>query len=176
MPYAADDPGLLTWVHVTEAYAFLQGFHAYAGMGMPPGVDDRYYDESRRVAEALGARDVPTACTAVDAYFARIRPELRFDARSRAVLDVLERVRLPVPGAWAAREVFLGAGAALLPPWAATMLGIGPLQRMRHRVCARVLRAMAPLLRTALPDGACARACRRVGVPEHAMRTWQELR
>ncbi len=28
-PYAADDPQLLTWVHVTEAFGFLQGFRRY---------------------------------------------------------------------------------------------------------------------------------------------------
>lgn len=172
MPYSADDPDLLTWVHVTEAYAFLQGFQAYAGLRVPPGVDDRYYDESRRVAEALGARDVPAGRAAVTRYFDRVRPELRFDARSREVLAVLRRVRLPVPGARLSRDVFLGAGAALLPPWAEALLGIGPLQRARHRACGHALRRMAPVFRMALPDGIAARACRRVGVPADVTRDW----
>lgn len=173
--YSADDPELLTWVHVSEAYAFLQGFRAYAGMPGPTGFDDRYYDESRRVAEALGAHDVPVSSAAVAAYFERVRPELRFDARSREVLAVLRRVRLPVPGATLSREVFLGAGAALLPPWAETLLEVTPLQRARHRACARLLRATAPLFRAALPDGIAPRACRRVGVAPERLRHWDDV-
>ncbi len=170
--YSADDPELLTWVHVSEAYAFLQGFRAYAGMPGPAGFDDRYYDESRRVAEALGARAVPASTASVAAYFEHVRPELRFDARSREVLAVLRRVRLPVPGAALSRDVFLGAGAALLPPWAEALLGITRLQRARHHACARLLRMTAPLFRAALPDGIAPRACRRVGVAPECLRHW----
>ena len=172
VPYAAGDPDLLTWVHVSEAYAFMQGFRAYAGMALPPGAEDRYYDESRRVAEALGARDVPASAAAVSSYFDSVRPELRFDARSREVLDVLRRVRLPVPAATPSREVFLGAGAALLPDWAGAMLGKTPAQRVRDRACARVLRSAAPLFRAALPDGIAPRACRRLQVPTTILRDW----
>ncbi len=53
-PYRADEPALLTWVHVTEAYGFLQGCRRY-GRAVPVAIADRYYAETRRVAEALGA-------------------------------------------------------------------------------------------------------------------------
>ncbi|MEN5115828.1 oxygenase MpaB family protein [Luteimonas sp. TWI662] len=173
-PYAADDPALLTWVHATEAYAFLQGFRAYAGLPTPDGIDDRYYDESRRVAEALGARKVPTSGAAMVEYFAQVRPALRLDARSREVLAVLRGIRLPVPGGALLRGVFIGAGAALLPRWAEALLEITPLQRLHNRVCACVLRGLAPLLRMALPDGIAPRACRRVAVSPDILRHWPE--
>ncbi|WP_425599698.1 oxygenase MpaB family protein [Luteimonas abyssi] len=171
-PYAADDPDLLTWVHTTEAYAFLHGFRAYGGIEVPDAMADRYYDEVRRVAEALGARDVPGDRAAVDAYFEQVRPTLRVDARSREVLAVLRRIRLPVPGAVALRGLFIGAGAALLPPWAEAMLGFGPIRRGRHRLGAWSLGRLAPVFRAALPDGACAHACRRVGVAPARMQRW----
>ena len=88
---------------------------------------------------------------------------------------MLRRVRLPVPGATLSREVFLGAGAALLPPWAGTLLEVTPLQRARHRACARLLRATAPLFRAALPDGIAPRACRRVGVAPERLRHWDDV-
>lgn len=47
--YAADDPELLTWVHVTEAYAFLEGYRRYC-REVPEAIADRYYAEVRRVA------------------------------------------------------------------------------------------------------------------------------
>jgi uncharacterized protein (DUF2236 family) len=88
-PYSADDPHLLTWVHVTEAYSFLQGYRRYSHMRLPTGAADRYYDEVRRVAEALGAREVPASEAQVNAYFRQVRPDLHFSERSRVVLDVL---------------------------------------------------------------------------------------
>ncbi|MCD9029381.1 oxygenase MpaB family protein [Luteimonas sp. BDR2-5] len=171
-PYAADDPGLLTWVHVTEAFGFLQGYRRYSPTPLPEGAADRYFDESRRVAEALGARDVPDSAAAVDAYFQQIQAELRFDARSREVLAVLGTIRLPVPAAGLSRGLFLGAGAALLPEWAAGLLRRTPAQRMQAGASARVLRASSPLFRRALSDGIAQRACARVGVPVDALHCW----
>jgi uncharacterized protein (DUF2236 family) len=162
--YAADDPQLLTWVHVTEAYGFLQGYRRYCG-DVPEAIADQYYDEYRRVAEALGAQEVPASEAAVHAYFAEQQSRLRFDARSREVLDVLSGIRLPVPMAGVSRELFLGAGAALLPAWAEAMLERTPAQRAQAALSAKVLRGMAPLFRMALQDGTAQRACTRMGVP-----------
>ncbi|WP_017356519.1 oxygenase MpaB family protein [Stenotrophomonas sp.] len=169
--YAADDPDLLTWVHVTEAYGFLQGCRRYC-REVPASVADRYYDEYRRVAEALGATAVPASEAEVAAYFVRELPRLRFDARSREVLAVLAGIRLPVPMAGLSRDLFLGAGAALLPPWAVSMLERTALQRAQAQTSARLLRGMAPLFRRALPDGVAARACARVGVPASVLMRW----
>jgi uncharacterized protein (DUF2236 family) len=174
--YDAADPHLLTWVHVTESYGFLQGFRRYCHDPLPPAAADAYYDEVRRIAEALGARDVPRSASAVDDYFASVRGDLAFDERSREVLSVLSRIRLPVPAAGLSRELFLGAGAALLPAWAEAMLGRNALQRAQARLSARALRTIAPLFRTALDDGVAQRACRRVGVDPSLLRRWPKGR
>lgn len=169
--YAADDPQLLTWVHVTEAYGFLEGCRRYC-RPVPVDVADRYYDEYRRVAEALGARAVPASQAQVQAYFEAMRPQLSVDARSREVLAILEGIRLPVPAAGLSRDVFLGAGAALLPDWALVMLGRGPLRQARDRTAAAMMRTAAPLFRRALDDGLASRACRRVGIAPAALLGW----
>jgi uncharacterized protein (DUF2236 family) len=169
--YSADDPALLTWVHVTEAYGFLQGCRRYC-REVPVAIADQYYGEYKRVAEALGATGVPATEAEVDAYFARQLPQLLFDARSREVLAVLSGIRLPVPMAGLSRELFLGAGAALLPDWAEAMLERTALQRAQSRTSARVLRAMAPLFRRALQDGLATRACTRMGVPVSVLGEW----
>jgi len=167
--YSASDPDLLTWVHVTEAYGFLQGCRHY-GRDMPDAVADRYYDEARRVAEALGARDVPASQAQVAAYFESVRPQLRVDARSREVLAILAAIRLPVPLPGLSRGLFLGAGAALLPDWVGRMLG--DARPARDAASAALMRRMAPLFRLALDDGPAARACRRVGLPASALAEW----
>lgn len=171
-PYSANDPYLLTWVHVTEAYSFLQGYRRYSHITLPAGAADRYYDEVRRVAEALGARDVPASEAQIHSYFRQVRTELCFSERSREVLEVLSRVRLPVPIAGLSRDVFLQAGAALLPSWAETLLERSPLQRAQARLAARALWSVSPIFRAALHDGIASRACARVGVPAEALQRW----
>jgi uncharacterized protein (DUF2236 family) len=170
--YSADDPDLLTWVHVTEMYSFLTGYRRYHRRDLPRGIADRYYEETRRVAEALGARDVPSSESAVEAYFARQQPELRFDERSREVLAVLGRIELPVPMAGLSRELFLGGGSALLPAWASQMLERSPRQRTEARVAAVALRGLAPAFRGALSEGVAARSCRRVGRSPRLLDEW----
>ncbi len=170
--YRADDPDLLTWVHVTESFGFLEGFRRYSPLALPPGAADRYYDEARRVAQALGAREVPASESQVRDYFQRMQPQLRYDNRSREVLAVLSRIDLPVPAAGVTRELFLGAGAALLPEWAIEGLHRTSWQQSQAALAARALRAIAPLFRIALSDGVAPRACRRAGVEPAILERW----
>lgn len=160
--YRADDPSLLTWVHVTEAYGFLQGYRRYASP-VPRAHADRYYDETRVVAEALGAADVPRTEREVDAYLAQVQPQLAYTARSREVLAVLSHMSLPVPLPGLSRDLFLGAGAALLPDWASAMLQRSRGQALQARLGAHGLKALAPVFRAALTDGPAQRACVRMG-------------
>ncbi len=172
-PYRADDPALLTWVHVTESYGFLQGYRRYC-RAVPTALADAYYTEVACVAEALGARDVPAREADVAAYFAAVHDTLRYDERSREVLAVLSCMRLPVPMAGLSRDLFLGAGAALLPDWADRMLERAPLQRLQTRAASGTLARLAPLFRAALPDGIAPRACTRAGVHASTMARWPD--
>ena len=129
-------------------------------------------EQTAVLAEALGATDVPASEAEVDAYFAQQHSALLFDARSREVLEVLSGIRLPVPMAGLSRELFLGAGAALLPDWATTMIERTPMQRAQSRASAVVLKGMAPLFRRALQDGLATRACTRMGVPAGVLADW----
>lgn len=172
-PYRADDPALLTWVHVTESYGFLQGYRRYC-RAVPTTLADAYYAETARVAEALGATDVPASEAEVVAYFDSVRDTLRYDERSREVLAVLSRMRLPVPMAGLSRDLFLGAGAALVPDWADIFLRRTRLQRIETRAAASSLTMLAPLFRAALPDGIAPRACARVGMDATLLAQWPE--
>ena len=171
-PYAADDPHLLTWVHVTEAYSFLQGYRRYSHVALPAGAADRYYGEVRRIAEALGAHAVPASERAVLDYFRRIQPELVCSERSRVVLGLLAQVRLPVPAAGLSRDLFLLAAAALLPAWAVALLRHTPQQQRQARLAAHALWAIAPVFRAALSDGIASRACHRVGRSPEQLTRW----
>lgn len=162
--YSADDPRLLTWVHTTESLCFLRGYLRYRNADLPLVMQDRYYAEVSRIAEALGAREVPKSVAEVETYFREVQGELAFGARSVEVLKVLANIKLPIPIAGVSRHLFLGAGAALLPDWAAERIKRSRVQRLRDRAAARGLHALGPVLRAALKDGIAARSCRRVGV------------
>lgn len=173
--YSAMSPPLLTWVHCTEVASFLAGYQFYRGVSLPVSVQDQYFAETAVVARALGAKKVPASRAAMDAYFAAVQPELEFSARSLSVLEVLAAIQLPMPFSQSARGLFLGAGAALLPPWARTQLGFTRVEQLRHRAAAQSLRQLAPLLRAALRDGVAARACRRVGIAYPVLGTMPSL-
>lgn len=162
--YSAMNPALLTWVHCTEAASFMAGYAFYRGVSLPVAVQDRYLAETAVVARALGARKVPVSKAGLEAYFQTVQAELEFSDRSRAVLQVLADIHLPIPFSQLARGLFLGAGAALLPPWAVQKLMLSRAAQARHRIAAMTLKQLSPLLRAALRDGVAARACRRTGV------------
>jgi uncharacterized protein (DUF2236 family) len=115
---------------------------------------------------------VPASEQAVNDYFQRIQPELAYAERSRVVLELLAQVRLPVPAAGLSRDLFLHAGAALLPEWATELLGRTPRQQRQARLAAHALWIVAPVFRAALKDGIASRACRRMDVPVEQLQHW----
>jgi uncharacterized protein (DUF2236 family) len=136
-------------------------------------MQDRYLAEMARIAEALGARDVPESTSELDAFFSRVRPELVFDARTRETLRVLGSIRLPIPFAGFSRDLFLGSAAALLPGWALDLMERPGLQRWRDRGAAHALQLIAPSVRDAMAEGGLAwRACRRTGTDYAALYKW----
>lgn len=123
-PYAANDPALLAWVHVTEVACFLAAWRRYAEPRMSLRDQDRYIAEMAMLGRAMGADPVPVDHAGVRRLIEAYRPQLRADARSRAVRDlVLNAARADV---LAAGVQALGNQAAidLLPAWARRMHGL----------------------------------------------------
>jgi len=159
-PYSANDPDLLTWVHVAEMSSFLAGYLRYTDGNLSGAKQDRYFEETALVAELLGARDVPKSRAAVQTYLNAMRAELVASDRTRTVVEVLMTWRAPRPGLQPAVHVFLDAGIQLLPPWAMQMLD---LERppLRAAFASAAMRTVAPALRWALVEGSVARRARR---------------
>lgn len=172
--YRADDPELLTWVHITEMWSFVQGYQVYRGLQLPRSLLDRYYDETRRIAELLGAVAVPRSVAEVEAYFLRVQPQLAFTERSATVIEVLEHLRLGGPLLRPARALFLGSAAALLPPWALELMQRGRRRRALDQAARMQLRVLAPMIRSGLRDGVASRACARVGEEVQLLQRWPE--
>lgn len=127
--YSANDPDLLTWVHVAGSWCFLRSYLQHGGR-ISPADRDRYFAETAAIALRLGALDVPTSAGAVERYFAAMRPSLRADGRTHAVARALLTQPAPSLKLEPFRKLAMRAGTGLLPDWAARLHGLEPA---RHR-------------------------------------------
>ncbi len=162
-PYSANDPELLTWVHVAEVRSFMAGYLRYGDPDLSAEDQDRYFDEVASIAEALGAENVPRNRQQIEAYIERMRPQLCFDSRTAEVLRLL--LAAPAPNRLTRPVGYLmaRAGLDLLPEWGREMAGVR-LSRPQRLLIQLGMQLLAPTLRWALRNGVSRRARRRMGV------------
>ncbi|RYE03286.1 MAG: DUF2236 domain-containing protein [Sphingomonadales bacterium] len=126
-PYAADDPRLLAWVHVTEAVCFLDAWIRYAEPRMTLADQDRYFAEFAIIAEALGADPIPRSRAEAEALIQSMRGELVADARTREVARLVLAQPAPSLSMKPFQTMVFGAAVDLLPAWARAIHGLsGP--------------------------------------------------
>ena len=131
--YAASDPHLLRWVHVAEVDSFLAAHQRYGREPLDQDGRDRYVAETARVAEALGATDLPRSESELRDRIEAYRPELEGTPAAReAARFILMRPPLPVPARPPYFAIALGA-LDLLPVWAREGLGLPSPPRVLAR-------------------------------------------
>ena len=92
-PYRADDPELLTWVHATASFGFLEAYHAYVQLlGDIPR--NRFYAEGAGSSRRYGAFDAPASQQELDMLFVTMRDKLEPSAVIFEFLDIVRRVPL----------------------------------------------------------------------------------
>jgi len=118
VPYRADDPHLLRWVHVAEADSFLRCYQRYGTRPLDQAGCDGYVADTARIAAALGVIDPPRTRAELEAALAAYRPELR--ATPQAIEAARFLVRNPPLPLLARGPYALLATAAIgeLPGWA----------------------------------------------------------
>jgi uncharacterized protein (DUF2236 family) len=122
--YAADDPALLAWVHVTETMCFLDAWVRYAEPGMSGADQDRYFAEMAVVASALGADPVPRTRGEARDLVRAMRPGLRYDGRTREVMGILRNQPTTSFVSGSFQALTMQAAVDLLPGWARRMHGL----------------------------------------------------
>jgi uncharacterized protein (DUF2236 family) len=157
-PYSANDPDLLTWVHVAGAWCFLAAYVRHREPGLSMADQDRYFAEWARVARELGAVDVPVTRRDAEAYLRAMQPMLRADERTREVIAALLAQRKLGPAG--VGELFFQAAWDLLPAWALQMHGVSRSLTRGPGLWLGV-RGLGAALRWALPNGPEQRARRR---------------
>lgn len=122
--YSANDPELLTWVHATETWCFLEAWKRYAQPRMPLAEQDRYLAEMRQVALMLGAEQVPSSRRELLAYLREMRPLLEAGERTRQVVALLLDPPLQHVAYLPLQRMIAQAAIDLLPEWARQMHGL----------------------------------------------------
>jgi uncharacterized protein (DUF2236 family) len=120
-PYAADDPELLAWVHVTETVSFLGAWRRLVEPRLSRVDQDRYVAEMAEIGRRLGADPVPESLGEAHALIAAMRPQLGVDARTREVAGLILNPPPLAPALRPFQRLTLDAGVDLLPDWARRM-------------------------------------------------------
>ncbi|RYD50144.1 MAG: DUF2236 domain-containing protein [Sphingomonadales bacterium] len=145
-PYAADDPRLLAWVHVTEAVSFLDAWIRYGEPRMRLADQDRYFAEFAIIAEKLGAAPIPRGRAEAQVLLEAMRGELVADTRTREVARMVLDQPAPNLALIPFQKMVFGAAVDLLPDWAREMHGLGdarltrPATRIGTRTAAEMMR------------------------------------
>ncbi len=143
-PYSANDPHLLTFVHVTEVDSFLVAHQALSGDRLTAAEADRYVADMAEVCRRLGGEDVPTDVAGLRRWLDDVRPELALTPEARSAVWFLLNPPLPLY-ARPAYGVFASAAVGLLPGWARRMLwlpSVPPVDRLAVRPATRTMLAV----------------------------------
>ncbi|QDB79510.1 DUF2236 domain-containing protein [Georgenia wutianyii] len=117
-PYRADDPHLLTWVHVAEIDSFLTAHQIFGRRPLDEADIDAYVAQTAGVARRLGGERVPTTHAELRETLERYRPELEQTPEALEAAEFLLH-RPPITGAARFGYALIGrAAVATLPPWA----------------------------------------------------------
>jgi uncharacterized protein (DUF2236 family) len=160
--YRADDVELLSWVHATAAFGFLQAYHAYA-RPLARAERDHFYTEGVHAASLYGATGAPRS----EAEFATMLGAMaeRLE-RSDIIFEFLEIMRsaplLPLP-LRPLQRVLVRAAVELVPGWLTTKLGLEG-HGLRGFEAELVRHAGALADRVVLDSSPAVQACRRMGL------------
>jgi uncharacterized protein (DUF2236 family) len=154
VPYAANDPHLLKWVHVAELDSFLAAHQRYGTPRLDAAQRDAYVADMARVGAAVGVIDPPRTEAELRATLAAYRPELRGTKPARdAARFLMLPSQLPVV-AYGPYAVLAAAAVSLLPWWARRPLYL-PLLPVTEAVVVRpASKALMEVIRWSLtPSG-----------------------
>jgi len=115
--YVANEPPLLSWVHLVEVMSFLTAFQHLAKQPLSLRECDQYIQEMTTVGHLLGAVNLPTTWLATQQALRDFQAELSYDDRAKQIIDIIESY----PADWSEKpfmNLVLAAGFDVMPAWA----------------------------------------------------------
>lgn len=123
IPYQANDPELLRWVHATAAFGFLEAYHHYV-KPVSPADRDRFYGEGVSAALLYGAHSAPATEGELNLLFSEMQPRLEESEIIFEFLDIIRDLPLLPSPLWPMNHLFVRAAIQLLPPEIRKTLGL----------------------------------------------------
>jgi uncharacterized protein (DUF2236 family) len=149
LPYRADDPELLLWIHGVEVHSFLTAYRRYGGR-LEDADADLYVAEMVRAAELVGlhASDVPATLDDLRTYLRGVK-NLCVTPAAREGLRLVLNPPVALPGRilW---TVPAAAAVAILPRRVRDLYGLlwfepaDPAVRLAASSACRTLRVLLP--------------------------------
>jgi uncharacterized protein (DUF2236 family) len=162
-PYRADDDDLLTWVHATAAFGFLEAYCRFVHP-LSDAERDQFYAKGAIAASLFGVRAPPRRIRDVEDAFEAMRPTLEHSDIMFEFLALLKQAPLLPVFARPFQRVAIRAAIEIVPSWARDVLGLSSLRLLLGgHTALRTLGATSErvVLETAPP----AQACVRLGLP-----------
>lgn len=162
--FAANDPALLTWVHATATFGFVEAYGRYVAPLRQSEIDS-VYREGAPMLDLYGATAAPESRDAANALFESRRGRLE---RSPIVLTFLQIMAktpaFPKSLLWM-QPLMVRAAVELLPDWIRNLLGLTEGHGLRRGERWLVQAAGALADRVVLKEGPAAQSCLRLGLP-----------
>ncbi|HKW69882.1 MAG TPA: oxygenase MpaB family protein [Candidatus Dormibacteraeota bacterium] len=152
LPYSAEDPALLLWVHAAMVESIISVAQRY-GRPLEAAGADRYVAEMVRFAEIVGVprQDVPTTVASLRSYIESVELRQATDAAKEAIAIVLDPPDLDdeLRDLWGdLGQVAVGT----LPEWAREMYGFdAPPEELMERESVRQLLGALDLAFESIP-------------------------
>jgi uncharacterized protein (DUF2236 family) len=167
VPYRADDPELLLWVHATAAFGFLQAYHSFV-RPLLQEERDRFYAEGPPVARLYGIERAPASEKELEDLFKKMLPRLEPSGIIFEFLEIMRRVHVLPPLLRPLNGLFINAAVELTPMPVRQILGLENRHRLRPWQALLLRRAGAVAERIQLDSSPAAQACIRLGLsPAH---------
>lgn len=122
-PFTALEPELMTWVHLTAGWGFLNAYDRYVEK-LAGDEKDRYVAEGARLGQAFGAPEPPKSVAEVEAWFDRMRPHLRPHPIIGEFLNIVSTTSPLGAAGRALQPLVVQAAIDLLPPDIRAALGL----------------------------------------------------
>lgn len=170
--YRAMEPELLTWVHATASWGFLNAYKRYVDPGLSREDESRYYREGEVVGKGFGAEWVPTSADEMDAYMAEMTPKLYANETVQEFLALVRDATPLGPAGKPLQRLVTQAAIDLLPEELQRQCGVAVSAAARP-VVRPAMRALASSLGFAMrfaKDQPAHQACRRMGVSTDCLR------
>ena len=150
--YRADDPSLLAWVHVSEAWCFLAAWQRYGNQRLTPVQQNSYLAAFADVGSMLGADPLPRDRLETECFLRAMRPKLCADSRTRDVARLVLHQRPANALAIPIQRFVMQAAVDLLPAWARHMHALQASPSLTRPIVTSGTRQMARTLRWAFSD------------------------